>query len=88
MSADAVIDLARSALQFCFTLAGPVLATVVAIGVILGILQTATQVHDPTISFAGRLFGAALIVILALPWMLSRLTEYAGDLIRSIPQRL
>lgn len=82
------LDLTREALQTCLWLAGPLLAVALLVGIVLGVLQTAMQLHDMTVSFAGKLIAVAAALAVGLPWFLARLAEYATNLIAGIPQRL
>ena len=64
------------------------LLAALAIGLVIGLLQTVTQLHDQTLAFVPKLIGVSFVVLYLLPWGLSRMTEYATDLIREIPHRL
>lgn len=88
MTADLAIELCRSAVLLALTIGGPVLLAALAIGLVIGLLQAMTQLHDQTLAFVPKLIGISLVVLYLLPWGLSRMTEYASDLIREIPQRL
>ena len=88
MSAENAIDLTRDVLRLCLLLGGPLLAAALLAGILSGVLQTATQVHEHTLSFVPKLAAVALALAVAMPWLLARLVEYANQLISTIPQRL
>ena len=88
MTAEQAIDLMREVLRLCLVLGGPLLAAALVAGLLSGMLQTATQVHEHTLSFVPKLAAVVFALIVGLPWLLSRLVEYADQLISSIPQRL
>jgi flagellar biosynthetic protein FliQ len=88
MDATVVLDLGRDALRTCLWVAGPLLAVALVVGIVLGVLQTATQLHDMTVSFAGKLIAVGVALTVALPWFLTRLAEYTSHLIAGIPHRL
>lgn len=88
MSAEQSIDLTREAIRLCLLLGGPLLAAALVAGLLSGMLQTATQVHEHTLSFVPKLAAVVLALAVALPWLLTRLVEYADQLISTIPQRL
>ena len=88
MSAEQAIDLTRDVLRLCLLLGGPLLGAALVAGLLSGILQTATQVHEHTLSFVPKLAAVVLALLVSLPWMLSRLVDYADQLISTIPQRL
>ncbi len=85
MTTDAAIELCRSAVLLALMLCSPLLLVAVAISLVMGLLQGLTQIQDASLTFVPRLIALALVVVLLLPWGLSLLTEYAGDLIRGIP---
>ena len=88
MTADQAIELARHALLIALILAAPVLGVALLIGLVTSALQTATQMHDQTLSFVPRLVIVMLIALLTLPWGLEMLVDYSADLFRSIPSNL
>jgi flagellar biosynthetic protein FliQ len=47
-----------------------------------------TQLHEPVVGLIPRLVGVALVLLLILPWLLSRWVSFAVELFRSIPDLL
>jgi flagellar biosynthetic protein FliQ len=88
MTAENAIDLTRDVIRLSLLLGGPLLAAALVAGLLSGMLQTATQIHEHTLSFVPKLAAVVLAVVVALPWLLARLVDYADQLIRTIPQRL
>ncbi len=85
MTADLAAEFCQTAVLLALTIGGPVLLAALATSLILGLLQTITQLHDQTLTFVPKLIVMSLVILFLLPWGLSRLTEYATDLIRGIP---
>ena len=85
MTSDQAVELCQSAVLLALTVGGPVLIAAMAIGLIIGLLQSVTQLHDQTLGFVPKLLVISLVILFLLPWGLGRLTEYASDLIREIP---
>lgn len=88
MTADQAIELARHALLIALVLAAPVLGVALLIGLITSALQTATQLHDQSLSFVPRLVVIMLIALVTLPWGLEMLVDYSSELFRNIPSNL
>jgi flagellar biosynthetic protein FliQ len=88
MTSQQVVDIGTQALIVCAKLAGPFLVVVLGIGLIVGLLQSVTQVQEPTLSFVPKLIGAAAVVALAGNWMLAELVSFGHRLAESIPQLL
>lgn len=83
-----VVDWSREALRMALLLGGPPLLAALAVGLLVGIGQTLTQMHEPVVGLVPRLIAVLLIVLIALPWILSSWVAYATDLIATIPERL
>ena len=77
MSADYAIDLARQALILCLLVAGPILLIALLVGLVVGLLQAATQLTEQTVAFVPKLAAMALAGFLLLPWMISRIVDFA-----------
>ncbi len=88
MDTSQVIDWSREALRMALLLGGPPLAAALLVGLLVGIGQTLTQVHEPVVAFVPRLLAVLLVVLALLPWLLGRWVMFAASLIASIPERL
>ena len=88
MTPETVLSLARDALWLTLLLASPLLLAALAVGVIVGIVQAATQINEMTLSFIPKLLALATVLIATGPWMLRTLVEYTRQLIESIPSLL
>ena len=80
MTPDQAIDLVRQALLLCLLVAGPVLAVALVVALIIGLLQAATGVNEQTLTFVPKLAAMALVAALLLPWMISRLVDFAASM--------
>ena len=85
MTPETVVTIGRQALEMTLTLAAPLLLTALAVGLIVGIFQAATQINEMTLSFIPKLLAMAAVLALTGPWMLRSLVEYTRNLIESIP---
>jgi len=85
MTPETVVAVGRQALEMTLMLAAPLLLTALAVGLIVGIFQAATQINEMTLSFIPKLLAMAAVLALTGPWMLRTLVEYTRGLIESIP---
>jgi flagellar biosynthetic protein FliQ len=85
MSPEVVVTVGRHALEMTLMLAAPLLLTALAVGLIVGIFQAATQINEMTLSFIPKLLAMAAVLALTGPWMIRELVEYSRGLIESIP---
>jgi flagellar biosynthesis protein FliQ len=88
MELSHVIDWSREALRMSLLLGGPPLAVALAVGLIVGIGQTLTQLHEPVVALVPRLVAVLGLVLALLPWFLGRWVAFAVNLIGTIPERL
>ena len=82
---DAAVELGRQALMVAFLVAAPMLVTGLVVGVIISILQAATQVQELTLSFIPKILCMMAALFFFLPWMVTTVSGFAQELIRSIP---
>jgi len=80
-----VVTVGRHALEMTLMLAAPLLLTALAVGLLVGIFQAATQINEMTLSFIPKLLAMAAVLALTGPWMIRQLVEYTRGLIESIP---
>ncbi|WP_455526960.1 flagellar biosynthetic protein FliQ [Huintestinicola sp.] len=64
MTEDAVIQIFKDAMILVFKLAGPLLIISMLVGLVIAIIQAATQVHEQTLSFVPKLVVIALLLVL------------------------
>ncbi len=83
--AAGVLTLAQGAMQLALYLAAPMLLTALVIGLVISILQAATQINEMTLAFVPKLVGVFLAALLAGPWMIQMVVEYFQRLYGNIP---
>ncbi len=74
---DRIIDLLREAIVLTLVLGAPVLAVGLLVALVVGVLQAATQVQDPTISFIPKIAAMLAAALLCGSWVLTRLVEFS-----------
>lgn len=85
MSDSQVLDIMSDAMLMASKLAGPLLLTALAIGVIVSLLQTVTQIQEMTLSFVPKVVGLGVVLVVAGHWMLRELVTYNTHLWNAIP---
>ncbi|WP_293367946.1 flagellar biosynthesis protein FliQ [Nevskia sp.] len=88
MTPETVLTIGAQALQLVLMLAAPLLLTALAVGVLIGVFQAATQINEQTLSFIPKLAACAAVIVIGGPWMLRLLVEYTKRLFESIPALL
>ena len=69
-------------------IASPLLLSALAVGLLVGMFQAATQINEMTLSFIPKLLITLLVMVLAGPWLLQLITEYTLRLFEDIPTLL
>ena len=85
MGPETVLDVGRDALWMSVLLAGPLLGAALAVGLLIGIFQAATQIQEMTLSFIPKLLALVIALIVGGPWMIQVLVTFSQRLITSIP---
>lgn len=86
MDASTVIDLGREALIMTLLISGPMLVAGLLVGLIVGIFQAVTQIHEMTLTFIPKILVMVLVFLALLPWMLLKVIEYTSKLFNLIPE--
>jgi len=82
---ESVIEFGQHALYVAMLIAAPLLLTALAVGVLIGVIQAATQINEMTLSFIPKLIAMALVALITGPWMLRTLVQFTRHLIEGLP---
>ena len=88
MSPETVASLGQQALWVMFLVSLPLLGVALVVGLLVSLLQAATQLNEITLSFVPKILAIGLAVVLAGPWMLHVMMDFTTRLLLSIPQLL
>ena len=84
MEAATVIDIGRQALIVTLLVSGPMLVAGLLIGLVVGVFQAVTQIHEMTLTFIPKILVMVLVFLALLPWMLLKLVEYSTSVFNLI----
>lgn len=84
MSIDAVRELMQRALLLASEVAAPFLFAVLIIGLLVGVLQAATQVQESALAFIPKLAVVGIIIVVGGPWALDRMVLFTRETIASL----
>ena len=85
MTPETIMTIGQRALEITMLLAAPLLLAALAIGLLVGVFQAATQINEMTLSFIPKVIGMGATMVIAGPWMLKTLISYTRELFESIP---
>jgi flagellar biosynthetic protein FliQ len=84
VSPDHALSLITGIIGITMMLVGPVLAGALIAGVFVGIVQTATQINEPSVGYVVKAGAVALVLLAAGPTLASKIVSYTRDSIGSI----
>lgn len=76
MSELAIYDVWRGALTTTVLVATPFVVAALVIGLVMSIVQAATQLQENVLSFVPKLAALAVLLTVAGPWSLQQLVAY------------
>lgn len=85
MNPQAVMTLGQQALYTMLVLAAPLLIAALVVGLIVSILQAATQINEMTLSFIPKLIAMIAAMVIAGPWMITYFVDYMRRMFEAIP---
>ncbi|MCC7115286.1 MAG: flagellar biosynthesis protein FliQ [Burkholderiales bacterium] len=86
MTSQTVLSLTQQALWITMLVSAPLLVAALVVGLVVAVLQAATQINEMTLSFIPKLVAMFAALVVAGPWMLTTLVEFTQRLFGSIPQ--
>ena len=85
MSPEFVMEVGKEALFTATLISSVPLLAALVVGLVIGMVQAATQIQEMTLSFIPKLLVLAGAIIVGGPWMLQTLTSYTRRMFESIP---
>ena len=80
-----VVDIGRQALTVVILVAGPLLIAGLTVGLLVGVFQAVTQIHEMTLTFIPKILAIIGMLFFMLPWMILKLVNFVVNLFNSIP---
>jgi flagellar biosynthesis protein FliQ len=78
----------HGALLTIFVVAGPVLAVILLIGIVVSVFLAVTQLNEPTLSFVPKFLGTGIALALLGPWLLRQLEDFTVAILTGLPGML
>lgn len=86
MTQDQVLEIFREALLLSIRLAGPLLLVSMAVGLVISVLQAATQIHEQTLTFVPKALTIAVLLLLMAPLMIASMNDFVLEIFDLITQ--
>lgn len=85
MDADRALFFLHEMVWTALLVCAPILGGTLLVGLVISILQVATQVQEITLTYVPKLLAAAVLLIVLGGWMMGRLTHFAAALYQTLP---
>jgi type III secretion HrpO family protein len=82
----ALLHLGREALWVVLLVSAPPLLAALAVGLVTGVVQAATQVQEPTVAVVPRLVAVLGALAVAAPWIAARVVQFARASLELLPR--
>jgi flagellar biosynthesis protein FliQ len=84
MTVDTIVDLGQRAMMVTLMTAAPMLVSGLAIGLVISILQSVTQIQEMTLTFIPKIVVVLIAFIVFLPFMADTVLVFVADLFNNI----
>lgn len=85
MTPEMVIAFARQSIEIALLISLPMLGVGLAVGVVVSIIQAATQIQEVTLSFIPKIVSIFLALLISFPWIMDKMITYTRDVFLNIP---
>ena len=81
MNQEMVLDLMRRCMMLAAMTAAPMLGVGMFVGLIIAIIQAATQIQEASLNFVPKLVAIGLLMLVIGPWMLETIVSFTRGLL-------
>lgn len=85
MTPEFVIGFARQSIELALMMAMPMLGIGLFVGIVVSVIQTATQIQEMTLTFIPKVVSIFIALLVAFPWMLDKMVTFTRNLILNLP---
>ncbi|GAB6060765.1 flagellar biosynthesis protein FliQ [Desulfonatronum parangueonense] len=85
MTPEFVIGFARQAIELTLLIALPMLGIGLVVGVVVSIIQAATQIQEMTLTFVPKIISIFLALLFSFPWIMDKMVTFTTDLFLNLP---
>jgi flagellar biosynthetic protein FliQ len=88
MTDAAVVELGLQSMIIAAKLCAPILLTALAIGFLVSLFQSVTQIQEATLSFVPKIIGVGIVMLFSGNWMIHEMVTFTNQLFEQLPQLL
>jgi flagellar biosynthetic protein FliQ len=80
MTGDYIIGFLYEAIKIAILLAAPMLLAGLLVGLLVSIFQSATSIHEATLTFVPKMLAVAAALVFFFPWMMQTLVAFTEQM--------
>ncbi len=84
MSQGEIVSVMKDALVTALLMAAPFLVVSVGIGILVSVVQAATQIHEQNIGFVFKVLAIGLVLISLSAWMIAKIVDFTSRIFSGI----
>jgi len=84
MSAEMAVEIFRMMLTKCLVIVAPMLATAMAVGLVISLLQAVTSIQEQTLAFVPKLVAVAAVLMFSAYWLIEQVLAFTQDIFNRI----
>lgn len=84
MTAVEVTDIMREAIWVLLKVSGPALIVSLVVGIVISLLQTLTQLQEPTLTFVPKILAIFGTLVITMPFMIGTMVAFMEQLAQRI----
>lgn len=85
MNEQWILDLSSQTIWVAMKVAAPALVATLLMGLVVSVLQAATQINEQTLSFIPKVLAMTASLVFFGPWILQVIMNFTTELFRTIP---
>lgn len=85
MTPEFVIGFARQSIELTLMISMPMLGIGLIVGLIVSIIQAATQIQEMTLTFIPKILSIFIALLISFPWIMDKIITYTRELFLNIP---
>lgn len=85
MTPELITGIFVDAIRTAILLAAPMLLSGLAVGLLVSLFQSVTQLNEMTMTFIPKMLVVALALLMFFPWMLQLMIDFVHNLFGNIP---
>ena len=86
MTPEFVVGFAKQAIEMTLIISLPMLGIGMAVGIVVSVLQAATQIQEMTLSMVPKIVAIFLALLIAFPWIMDKMMTYTTNLFLNLPE--